>query len=415
MYDMTQEQLHEMFNANTNSSFVYMRFTYQQLGMSEEWFKQMVIDMQKDWPAIRREVLLEWSNASDNSPFSKEDLNIVKALIKQPIQTILLCGIYQFNIYEQMNLRYPPLVGVDVSGGFQRDSSTITVVDSYTTRVAADMNCNYISTTDLARVIYELVTKYMNNAIVNIERNGGYGASVLSKLVTTSIKRNLYYEIKDKVIEERSNGGKVWRKTQKTKIYGLDSSKGTRDLLMQILRERMEYHKDKFISPILYSELETLEVKRNGRIEHASTGHDDQVFAYLLALYIWYEGKDLMETWGLQKQSIKTDSDLDEAVIQIEEKYSNILEDMEVAGNEMVEEQLNQLKSVRAISHEDWRLSESQKDQEAMNRIIQTTAGRKAYEEKYNTDLSQSDGGLYRIPDSIFSDFYEDIDTDNFQ
>ncbi len=415
MYDKTQEELNEMLGANTNSSFVYMRFTYQQLGMSEEWFKSMVIDMRKDWPAIRREVLLEWSKASDNSPFSKEDLNIVKALIKQPIQTILLCGIYQFNIYEQMNLRYPPLVGVDVSGGFQRDSSTITVVDSYTTRVAADMNCNYISTTDLARVIYELVTKYMNNAIVNIERNGGYGASVLSKLVTTSIKRNLYYEIKDKVIEERSNGGKVWRKTQKTKIYGLDSSKNTRDLLMQILRERMEYHKDKFISPILYSELETLEVKKNGRIEHATTGHDDQVFAYLLALYIWYEGKDLMETWGLQKQSIKTDSDLDEAVIQIEEKYSNILEDIEVVGNEMVEEQLNQLNSVRAMSHEDWRLSESHKDQEAMQKIIQTAAGRKAYEEKYNTDLSQSDCGVYRIPDSIFADFYDDIDIDNFQ
>ncbi len=403
MYDMSFEQLQELLGANTNSSFIYMRFTYQQLGLSEEWFKSMVIDMEKEWPAIRREVLLEWSNSSDNNPFTKEDLNIVKALVKSPIQTLMLCGIYQFNIYEQANLRYPPIVGVDVSGGFQRDSSAITVVDSFTTRVTADMNCNYISTTDLARVIYELVTKYMNNAIVNIERNGGYGASVLSKLVTTSIKKNLYYEIKDKVIEERTNGGKAWRKTQKTKIYGLDSNKDTRDLLMQILRERMEYHKDKFISPIIYSELETLETKRNGRIEHSSNGHDDQIFSYLLALYVWYEGKDLMETWGLQKQSIKTDADLDEAVVQIEEKYENILEEVEVIDNEIVQEQLDILQKNKAVLYENWKQQESAKDEECLNRLLQTKIGQEAYQQKYNTNVLPSNGGIYTIPDSVFS------------
>ena len=103
-------------------------------------------------------------------------------------------------------------------------------------------------------------------------------------LVKSKIKRNLYFEIKDRVTEERFNGVKVIRKTQKTKVFGLDETKQTRDLLMEILRDRMDNHKAKFISPIIFNELTTLEVKKNGRIEHSANAHDDQIFSYLLAL-----------------------------------------------------------------------------------------------------------------------------------
>ena len=170
---------------------------------------------------------------------------------------------------------------MDVSGGYMRDSSAITIIDSYSTRVTAEFNCNFISTQDLAAVIYEIVSRWMPNAIVNIERNGGYGASVLAKLLTTSIKNNLYYTIKDKVVEERFEVGKVIKKTQKTKVYGSDSTHAEREQLMEILRDRVEYHKDKIISKTIYDELCGLEVKKNGRIEHSTNTHDDQVFSWL--------------------------------------------------------------------------------------------------------------------------------------
>lgn len=154
----------------------------------------------------------------------------------------------------------------------------------------------------------------MRNTIVNIERNGGFGASILSNLLKSKIKQNLFYEIKDRVVEERSQGVNTIKKSQKVKVYGLDNTRDTRELLMEILRDRMRLHKDKFVSPILYKELKTLEVKKNGRIEHVSTGHDDQVFSYLMALYVWCYGKDLMERWGLQKGTLKTDEDLEEGI-----------------------------------------------------------------------------------------------------
>lgn len=406
-YDKSPEQIQEILSKNTESSFIHIKFTYQQLGSSEQWFKETVIDMKKDWSAIRREVLLEWSKASDNSPFKKEDLNIVKALLKQPIQQIMLGGMYTFNIYEKFDLRYPPLIGVDVSGGFKRDASAITIVDSKTTRVVADFNCNFISTPDLASVIYELVTKYMSNAVVNIERNGGFGASVLAKLIKTRIKRNLFYEIKDKVIEERSVGMNTVKKTQKTKIYGLDNTHNVRELLMEILRQRMEYHKDKFISPIIFSELETLEVKKNGRIEHTSTGHDDQVFSYLMALYIWYEGRDLMERWGIEKSTIKTDQDAEEAIVNLEEDYKNIVVDLERPDEDEdpaeIKKQLDYLASDKTMGFEQWMQSQAQQDRESLNRLLNTKLGKMAYMEKYHKDEDyMAQQGLYTIPNSVF-------------
>lgn len=407
-YDLSKAHLQELLSKNQASSFIYIRYTYQQLGSDEEWFKQVVVDMRKNWADIRREVLLEWSKASDNSPFRKEDLNIVQSLIKEPKKTIMLCNMYEFNIYEEFNPKYPSLIGVDVSGGYKRDSSSICIVDSLTTKLVADFNCNYISTPDLAKVIYELVTRYMSNAVVNIERNGGYGASVLAKLLKTKIKKNLFYEIKDKVIEERVNGSNTFRKTQKTKVYGLDSSKNVRELLMQILRDRMEYHKDKFISPILFKELETLEVKKNGRIEHTSTGHDDHVFAYLMALYIWYEGHDVMERWGIQKSTIKTDQDTEEAYISLEDKYSNIVNELSVSDNNsyQLEDQLKYIATDKTMSYEQWLNREYEKDNQAMQKILMTEIGRQAYSKKYNVAVGELETSSFDLPDEIFEDFY---------
>ena len=172
-YDFSYQDIVELQNLNDSSTFMYGRFTYQQLGSGVDYFKQMVKELEKNWPKIRREVLLEWSVSSDNSPFTKRDLDIVKTKLIQPLYSIMLNRLYTMNIYKRVDLRrHPPIIGVDVSGGYNKDSSAITIIDSETTDVIGTLNCNYISIPDLAKCIYELVVKYMPNAIVNIERTG---------------------------------------------------------------------------------------------------------------------------------------------------------------------------------------------------------------------------------------------------
>lgn len=306
-----------------------------------------------------------------------------------------------------------------MSGGYQRDSSAITVVDSYSTRVTAELNSNFISTPELAMVIHTIVSQWMPNAVVNIERNGGFGASVIARLLQTSIKNNLFYTIKDKVVEERIQGSAIHRRTQKTKVYGSDSTKSEREALIEILRDRVEYHKDKIISPTIYEELCGMEVKKNGRVEHSSNTHDDQVFSWLWALYVYYNGGDLMNNWGITKRVLRTDADLEEAITTIQEDKSDTTQavDLPVENQEEIEEQLKILKSAAGQKlYEQWMQEEHAKDEAAMQKILSDTGVRKSLAERYGMLMGQAEKQtVTTIPTEVFLSFNTDQQLDNMQ
>ena len=119
--------------------------------------------------------------------------NLLENINLYPIDTILLgqYGQYQFQLYDDIDLSNPPIMGVDVSGALMQDSSAITIIDSKTTKTVGTLNCNYITSDDLADAIYTLITRYFPNCVASIERNGGYGVSVIQRLCKTSVKKNL--------------------------------------------------------------------------------------------------------------------------------------------------------------------------------------------------------------------------------
>ena len=239
----------------------------------------------------------------------------------------------------------------------------------------------------------------------------GFGASVLSQLIKTKIKRNLYYEIKDRVFEERFQGATVQKMTKKVKVYGYDETKSSRELLMGILRDRMDNHKGKFISPIIYNELCTLEVKKNGRIEHSATAHDDQIFSMLLALYIWYEGKDLMERYGLEKGTVYTDED-ETVEMGLAETYSDISSQMTIDNDPLLDDpETRRIISQKTTSFNDWRNQQLEEDNKAVQDLLNDPVGRQAWFEYNHEEDDKSGYGLFTIPNQVFMDIDPSIDT----
>ena len=177
-YDLNYFQILSIIDSNRLSNFVFIQYSYQQLGYTEEWFYDRCKENNWDWVLIRREYLLEWSDEAENCPFSKEELDIVKKFCREPKKTVLIFGKYELKIFKEIPLKanlvpkYPPIIGVDPSGGVSKDWSCLTFVDSKTTEVFAELRCNTISLIDLARVIEHIVLTMMPNAIINIERNG---------------------------------------------------------------------------------------------------------------------------------------------------------------------------------------------------------------------------------------------------
>lgn len=423
-YDCTYQELEAIRDANTNNTFFMVSYTYQQLGSGQDYFKRMVLEMNKEWPAIRREVMLEWAETATNCPFSQEDLDIIKSHLKEPIREIPFgrFGQYTFQIYEDIDTNYPPIIGVDVSGSMSLDSSAITVIDSKTTRVGATLNCNYMPSDDLAEVIYKLVKNYLPNAIVNVERNGGFGLAVIQRLCKTSVKKNLYWEIKDRVFEESFNGIRSVKKTQRVRVYGLDSTREVRARLIEILYDRVAYHKDKFIAPILHHEMQSMEVKKTGKVEHSANSHDDQVFSYLMALYVWYDGKNLAENFHIIKNTLKTDQDEDIDELDIEDAIESTekvdLESSVYDPDSSIVKELEWIeKDQKVVDSKQFKDLNFMKMMEQRNYILSTN---KQARESYCKDTGV-DENMYAntyvvnsvmLPDSIFMNAQDEYDEE---
>lgn len=249
----------------------------------------------------------------------------------------------------------------------------------------------------------------------------------------TPIKKNLYYEIKDKVIEETYDGLRNIKKSAKVKVYGTDSSKEVRARLIEILYDRVAMHKDKFIAPILHQQLESMEVKKNGKVEHSQNSHDDQVFSYLMALRVWYDGIDIAERYGIQKNTIKTDEDVDIETLGVESNMyggmspidiDTMVSSMEDNDTSEVDEQIEFIKQAeRAKLYQDFYRQKHENDYMVLQQLINTNEeARKAFAEKNHLDLSDKSsydqGGYMDLPDDLFGntelfDDEDDTPTDN--
>lgn len=258
--------------------------------------------------------------------------------------------------------------------------------------------------------------------VASISKDNGYGMSVIAKLKETKVKRNLYYEIKDRVLEETTDGTKIIRNKRKTKVFGLYSNKEIRDQLIEILRERMNLHKDKFISPTIYQELRGLEVKRNGKVEHSELTHDDQIFSYLMALYVWYEGKNLRELFGIEKGSIKTEESVDDIVsLEGAEDYGDITQEIVYItkdGNQKLDNDLKDMQYAKGVLYSEFIEKERKHDMDSLKAMLNDPVVRKAYANKYKIPEDSvgledgthfGPGTISGLPQSVFFDFNKDL------
>ena len=253
-------------------------------------------------------------------------------------------------------------------------------------------------------------------------KHNGYGLSIIGRLKESRVKRNLYYEIKDKVVEEVMQNGKPVRVTRKTKCFGLHSNHEIRNLLIEILRERMNFHKDKFISPTLYEEMRGLEVKRNGKVEHSDLTHDDQIFSYLMALYVWYEGKNLREDFGIEKSGIKTEESIDEEIELVTGPGSGV--DMTKAmaavnrppdaADSILTTQLAQLAKAKGLLFSEFVEQQRKADEEHLKQLLMNPKDKEAYARFYGVSPDSVDvdfnkdsfsEAMSNLPDSVFLDF----------
>lgn len=280
-----------------------MEYNYHQLGLTEAWFRERA-DKIGDPLTVRREILLQRLQGSSQSPYPREEVEAIVELVHKPIRDIFLQDYFPMYLYEELDPRIPYLVGVDNATGSLKDNNAFTVINPYTLRVVAEFESNFSGPKKWEDILIELVTKYIPRAILCIERNH-VGAGILDHLCYSPIANNIYFDdkkdlVEGAMVENETTESILKKQASERSFYGVWTGPQSRPEMFTILADHIYNHKDKFIGEFLVRDITRLIQKPNGKIEAGPKFHDDSVMSYLIAMYVYYHGNNLM-LFGVDK------------------------------------------------------------------------------------------------------------------
>jgi hypothetical protein len=347
MYDWKKAEIEDYIAKNSINNFVYIEFSYKQLGRSEAWFQNQCRELNMDRFKINREILLQWNKSSDISPFTEEEIERLYDNVCDPVATLMLSKYYPLSIYKDFNWHKNLLIGVDVSGGLSKDYSAIVIIDPDTMEVVADFANNVIDSVDLASLLYDMVKKFFINSTLVIERNS-YGKTVIDMLLKTDVQNRLYFEVKKTQAEKKITDVKRQKfETRVTRVYGVNTDAKTRPQMIDLLRVVINEEYTTIKSKRLVDDIAGLERKNNGKIEHGDVTHDDLLFAYLVVRWVWAYGTNLSHFFIYKKKKVTTENGEE---IDAEQEYRNRF--LSVANLNRKTENLGELTSQKII--EEW-------------------------------------------------------------
>ena len=289
MFDMDDDYLHDYANAGSNG-IVYIEYQYYQIGLDNEWLEN-IHKKYTNQLTFRREILLQRLHGSSLSPYPQEDIEYINERKQLPTTSIFLKNYYEMTLYvEALNPEVPYIVGIDCSTGTNKDHNAITVINPYTQRPEAELECNYIGETMYEEVIKELVLMYIPRAIVCIERNS-VGDGIVDHLLHSRIAGRLYYDKNRDLVDLKMDGNStvesmLRKEASKKSFYGVYTEGESRKDMFAILADRIVKNKEDFVTVNITRDISNLVQTASGKIEARKGVHDDSVMSYLIGMYI---------------------------------------------------------------------------------------------------------------------------------
>lgn len=302
------EKLEEYMESNSGNSFIYIEYSYKELGKDDAWLEKQKRQI-GSLEAVKREILLEWAFSNDDSLFDEEQMSELSLHANREIYNTIDFRINNKTYYVHM-LKYMDniteknwLVGIDISGGLGRDNTAFTVMDPGTLEPVMIFQNNVITGPNFRKLLKELVDLYIPNAVLIPERNYAGKVMIDDMIETDGLEDNLFYSLQNRTAEKqvevnkpvfnelnRNGRNKV---TKQVRRYGIDTTKKSRDIMLNEILSMIVEEKPYLVNnKPLFQEIKSLQM-RKGRIDHPEGGHDDLLMSYLFCLYAYYYEKDI--------------------------------------------------------------------------------------------------------------------------
>ena len=308
LYDMNEEQIGKWMDAQGEdfNRIVYIEYSYKQIGKTEEWLRDISAKI-GDKLTVRREILLQRLHGSSLSPFDQEDIEYIVSTKQVPIDELWLLEYYKIDIYRRLEKHIPYIIGVDCSTGTGDDNNAITILNPYTVCPDAEFKCSYIGETAYENLIKEIM-KVLPKAVLVIERNS-MGDGIIDHLLHSPISNRLYFDKARDLVDENMRANEtvesmLKKQASKKKYYGVYTGTQSRDDMMAILARHVSEYKEKFITKNIIGDLSGLVRTSSGKVEAGPGFHDDSIMSYLIALYVYYHGNNLL-MFGINKAALE--------------------------------------------------------------------------------------------------------------
>lgn len=297
LYDcQNREDLMSVIRTNSKNNYLYMEYSYKQLGKTDEWFEH--VSRGKDPKTIAKDYLNQWLHGSDGSILPTDMLNKIQGSKRDPLTTTtfesLLIRWYDDPkvLMNDESLRNKPyVIGSDTSDNVGRDFTTMCMVDPYDLHIVCTFKCNTINLLFVAKCILKFLRDFPRSIFIP-ERNKN-GAMFLDFIFAEMQRErfnplnriyNKYYQEYTKDTEVRNldyNSGNV------RKMFGFSTTKSSTSrefLYSSVLTTSLELVGDRLYDSSIIDEISGLTTK-NGRVDHSDVGHDDLLIAFLLCCY----------------------------------------------------------------------------------------------------------------------------------
>ena len=265
-----------------------------------KWFDDMCAQLNHNARSIAQELLCSFVGSGDNVIDDKYKNRQERDNVKDPIRKEWVDG--NMWIWEDPIEGHQYIMSADPSSGSSDDFAGICIWDFTTGNQVAEYHGK------VAPDVLGEICKYYGesyNAFVVVDITGGWGASVVLKLIELGYpKRNLYYDV-TVGIDSVENNKALQKYMDKGKLPGLNFQKN-RNTIISKLEEAIRLDSFKIRSIRALTEIETF-VFISGRADHMKGYHDDLLMSIAMCCFVGATSfKDLEKSKGQAKAIVNS-------------------------------------------------------------------------------------------------------------
>ncbi len=283
-----------------------------------KWFDDMCAQLNHNARSIAQELLCSFVGSGDNVIDDKYKNRQERDNVKDPIRKEWIDG--NMWVWEDPIEGHQYILSADPSSGSSDDFAGLCIWDFTTGNQVAEYHGK------VAPDVLGEICKYYGesyDAFIVVDITGGWGASVVLKLIELGYpKRRLYYDV-TVGIDSVENNKALQKYMDKGKLPGLNFQKN-RNTIVSKLEEAIRMDSFKIRSKRALAEIETF-VFINGRADHMKGYHDDLLMSIAMCCFVGAtsfkdlekskgQAKAMVNSWAIETTEVKDNEKLKDVV-----------------------------------------------------------------------------------------------------